>query len=193
MVVDIRTGKTVQEISFFTKEPLGFAESVNFYVYADGDSVNFVDVSGLFRFAKNVSTYVSKAIQNINWTRKMINAYKNLFGITEAQFHDAIKNGSGPVITMDLEGRANANCSLSSRNIINLNSHYTEMYLKTDNVLGTLFITTTIGHELAHYFDWIDGKTIYYNKYNDAGHHWERIVNGATIWFHYNGSYDLYY
>ncbi len=29
------------------KEPLGFAGSMNFYVYADGDSVNFVDVSGL--------------------------------------------------------------------------------------------------------------------------------------------------
>ncbi len=45
------------EISFFNtflnirfetlKEPLGFAGSMNFYVYADGDSVNFVDVSGL--------------------------------------------------------------------------------------------------------------------------------------------------
>ncbi len=47
MVVDIQTGKTIQKISFFTKEPLGFAGSMNFYVYADGDSVNFVDVSGL--------------------------------------------------------------------------------------------------------------------------------------------------
>ncbi len=47
MVIDIQTGKTIQKISFFTKEPLGFAGSMNFYVYADGDSVNRIDLDGL--------------------------------------------------------------------------------------------------------------------------------------------------
>ncbi len=70
MVVDIQTGKTVQEMSFFTKEPLGFAGSMNFYVYADGDSVNFVDVSGLkkvsFGFA-SCGIYISITVWKNGW------------------------------------------------------------------------------------------------------------------------------
>ncbi len=68
MVVDIQTGKTVQEMSFFTKEPLGFAGSMNFYLYADGDSVNFVDVSGLNPYSayKNIKDLVDDIVRYVS-------------------------------------------------------------------------------------------------------------------------------
>jgi RHS repeat-associated protein len=64
-----------------SKEPLGFNGSDNFYSYCDGDPVNWVDVTGLFR-TKDHDTAVEYAKKKLEEHLKGVDPNKNEYAVT---------------------------------------------------------------------------------------------------------------
>ena len=155
---------------WISKEPLGFAGSMNFYTYAGNDPVNYIDVNGLFSFLtpQQLDTAQYRDMKNEylrfqayilkNFSTRMnlnkgfrFDIYKKLFGVSRDKILEAITPGSGPLISMT-ERKDSRGTYLNE--IIGINKG---MLLSWDGKDDDIVVL--LEHELAHYFD---------EKYNQA-------------------------
>lgn len=151
---------------WISKEPLGFAGSMNFYVYAGNDPVNYIDVNGQFRSMSPqdidskynkvkkeywaLMAYLQSALENrFGWQGgKRFLVYKELFSVSPDEVKKIFIREAGPLITIGLFNHAVGKYSKGS------------IYIPED-LLSRWFmgdeyreeVVRTVEHELAHYFD----------------------------------------
>jgi RHS repeat-associated protein len=161
-------------------DPAGFPDGPNQHYYACVPTMG-LDPLGLIQLDSGLSSNYSSSstvLSNLSPSQTAIDGYQN--SITDGpptnnQITDGFANGSGPNVNASNLSGVYAQFDPST-NIITIDTDLLQAVENGDQG-AALLLEVTIGHEMAHYFDNLDGT----DTAGEEGASWETFVFGVVV------------